>query len=373
MKVAIVHEWFDTIAGSERVVHDLLTLFPDADLFAVVDFLRVQDRHWIMHKPVTTTFIQKLPLAKKHFRKYLSLMPFAISQLDLRGYDLIISSHHAVAKGVITGPDQIHISYVHSPMRYAWDMQSEYLEQTKLNSGIKGWVARRMLHKLRMWDVMCSHQVDYFLANSAFIAKRIKKVYRRDATVLHPGADLSRFAIQAEKQDYYLAASRIVPYKKMDLIVRAFGHMPDKKLIVIGGGEGLAELQKIATPNVQVLGAVAHAILVEHMQNAKALIFAAQEDFGFVPVEAQACGTPVIAYGKGGALETVIGLGLPNPTGLFFDEQTASAIIAAVKQFESQQGEFTPSNCVHNAMRFSGEVFKAAFQRFVDQVTEKVL
>lgn len=366
MKIAIVHEWFDTYAGSEKVLEQILSIYPDADLYAVVDFLPNEKRDFIQMKPVTTTFIQHLPKAKKAFRKYLPLMPLAVEQLDVRNYDIVISNTHCVAKGVITGPDQLHISYTHSPMRYAWDLQKQYLQETNLDHGVKGWLAKLILHYLRIWDIRSSNNVDYFICNSHYIAKRIQKCYRRNATVIYPPVAVDDFSLNEQKEDFYLTASRMVPYKKMDLIVEAFSKMPDKKLIVIGDGPDFSKIKVKAGKNVTLMGYQPFEILKEYMQKAKAFVFAAEEDFGIVPVEAQACGTPVIAYGKGGSLETVRGLGEEEPTGIFFQEQTADSLIDAVKLFEEREALLIPQNCRKHAEKFSEKRFREEFKNFVE-------
>lgn len=366
MKIAIVCDWLITYAGAERFLEELLVCFPEADIFAVVDFLAPENRHFLQNKPVKTTFIQKLPFANKHYRAYLNLMPLAIEQLDLSAYDLIISSSHAVAKGVITGPDQTHISYVHSPMRYAWDLQHQYLKESGLNKGIKGYLAQCLLHKMRIWDQRTAHGVDHFIANSNYIARRIWKTYRREAEVIHPPVKTHLFKPAGKKENFYLTASRMVPYKKMDLIVASFAQMPDKKLIVIGDGPEMSKVKAQAASNIEILGYQSTEVMLDYMQRANAFVFAAEEDFGIVPVEAQACGTPVIAYGKGGALETVRGLETAQPTGLFFAQQQAVDICAAVKEFETAQEQFTIENCVANAAQFSPEVFRQKIKKFVE-------
>lgn len=367
MKIAIICDWLVTVGGAEKLLGQVLQCFPDADLFAVIDFVDPDKRDFLLNKAVKTTFIQKLPFAKKHYRNYLPLMPLAIEQLDVSNYDLIISSSHAVAKGVITGPDQVHISYVHSPMRYAWDLQHQYLKETGLDKKIHGYLVRYLLHKLRLWDLRSAQGVDHFIANSHFIAQRIRKIYRREAEVISPPIDVSQFTPYAQKEDFYLTASRLVPYKKIDLIVESFAQMPDKKLVVVGDGPDLAKVKAKARANVHILGYQPTAKLIQLMQHAKAFIFAAEEDFGLIPVEAQACGTPVIAFGKGGALETVRGLTQEKPTGLFFAEQTPAAIVDAVKRFEANQERFTVENCVENAHRFTHEKFQTAFKKFVEE------
>ena len=367
LKIAIVHEWFVTYAGSERVVEQILNLFPHADLFAVVDFLNDSQRGFIQNKPVKTTFIQKLPFAKAKFRQYLPLMTLAIEQLDLSAYDLIISSSHAVAKGVLTAPHQLHISYVHSPIRYAWDLQHQYLKESNLERGIKSWIARWILHQIRIWDTRTANGVDLFVSNSEFIARRIHKVYRRSATVIYPPVDLQNYTLCEQKQEFYLTASRLVPYKRIDLIVEAFSQMSDRSLIVIGDGEQMAKIRAKASSNIKFLGHLEPEALREYMQKARAFVFAAEEDFGITPVEAQACGTPVIAYGRGGVCESVRGLDCDRPTGVFFAEQTVVSIHAAVLEFEKNCDRILPTTCHENAMRFSTERFQAEFLEFVEQ------
>ncbi|WP_304541971.1 glycosyltransferase family 4 protein [Desulforamulus aquiferis] len=367
MKIAIVHEWLVNYAGSERVVEQILLLYPEADIFCLVDFLPDDGRQFIMNKPVQTSVIQKLPFAKRKYRSYLPLMPLAIEQFDLSAYDVIISSSHAVAKGVLTNPNQVHISYVHSPIRYAWDLQHQYLKESGLSHGLKGWLARYILHKMRMWDVRTANGVDVFIANSEFISRRIWKVYRREAEIIYPPVAVEDFRLKEEKEDFYLTASRMVPYKKMDLIVEAFKQQPDKKLIVIGDGPDFKKIKEKSADNIILMGYQPFAVLEDYMQRAKAFIFAAEEDFGITPVEAQACGTPVIAYGRGGALETVKGLENTSPTGVFFHEQTVSELLSALKLFEKNQGRITPEACRENAIRFSSERFRNQFRQLVER------
>ncbi|WP_017325502.1 glycosyltransferase family 4 protein [Synechococcus sp. PCC 7336] len=363
LKVAIVHEWLIDYSGSERVVEQLLTLFPHADLYAVVENLPVELKGFIQHKPVRTTFIQNLPWGPTKYQNYLPFMPMAIEQLDLSNYDLILSSSHAVAKGVLTGPSQCHISYVHSPMRYAWDLQHQYLRESGFDRGPKGWLARYLLHNLRQWDRHSASGVDYFAANSQFIARRIWKIYRRSARVIYPPVNANEFELyDGPREDYYLAACRMVPYKRMELIVEAFSQMPDKRLVAIGDGPGLKRVQQLATSNIEVLGYQSMECLREYMQKARAFVFAAQEDFGITVVEAQACGTPVIAYGAGGALETVKGLEAENPTGVLFGEQAIASLKAAIEQFEKTA--IRPLSCRENALRFSVEQFRSEFATY---------
>jgi glycosyltransferase involved in cell wall biosynthesis len=367
MRVALVHEWFTALAGSEKVVEQLCSLYPDADIFAIYADPEVVARtNFLKHRRLSTSFIRRLPRAARSFRAYLSLMPLAIEQFDLSNYDVVISSNHAVAKGVLTGPDQLHISYVHTPIRYAWDLQHQYLRESGLNTGIKSWIARSMLHAIRIWDYRTSAGVNHFVANSNYIARRIRKVYGRESHVIYPPVDIHEFELVKQKDDYYVAASRLVPYKKMDLIAEAFRAMPDKRLVIVGDGPDFEKVRSHAGPNIELLGYRPRDELRHLLQHAKAFVFAAEEDFGIAPVEAQACGTPVIAFGKGGARETVRTAGTALPTGLFFDEQQPASLIAAVERFESQRERFTPEACRENAMRFDAARFRMEFARFVE-------
>ncbi|WP_230976310.1 glycosyltransferase [Pseudothauera nasutitermitis] len=331
-------------------------------MFSVIDFLSDEDRKNLLGKHARTTFIQKLPRAATRYQAYLPLMPLAIEQLDLSDYDLIISSSHAVAKGVIVGPDQLHICYCYTPIRYAWDLQNQYLSETGMDKGLKGWLARYVLFKMRGWDHRTANRVDFFVAISNYIGRRIEKAYRRNSITIYPNVAVDDFPLVHEKEDFYVTASRLVPYKKVDLIVRAFSKMRDKQLVVIGEGPQFEKVQRMASPNVEVLGYQPFEVLKDYMQRAKAFVFAAEEDFGIAPVEAQACGTPVIAFAKGGALETVV----DGVTGVFFSEQTEASIMAAVDRFER---EFQPDADAirRNACIFSTEHFRSEFQAFVEQ------
>ena len=361
MRVALVHDWFTVYAGAERVVEQILRVFPQADVYALVDFLKEEERGFLQGKRAQVSFIQSLPKAQQRYRTYLPLMPLAIEQFDLRGYDLVISSSHAVAKGVITGPDQLHICYCHSPIRYAWDLQHQYLKESGLERGMKSWIARALLHYLRLWDSRTANGVDLFIANSRYIARRILKVYRRQAEVIYPPVDVEAFTLWQDKEDFYLAASRMVPYKRMDLIVEAFAQMPNKKLVVIGDGPEMPKVRAKAGPNVTLLGYQPFEVLRDYMQRAKAFVFAAEEDFGIAPVEAQACGTPVIAFGKGGAAETVVA----GETGVFFQDQNVSSLIKAIEEFEKLS--FDPLRVRKNAERFSSERFRREFAALIER------
>jgi len=368
MKVAIVHEWLVNYAGSERVVEQMLNVFPDADLFSLVDFLPENQRGFIMHKNVHTSFIQKLPFARTKYRSYLPLMPKAIESLDMRGYDLVISSNHCVAKGVITSPNQKHICMIYTPVRYAWDLEEQYLQESGLDKGLKGFAARGILSYIRNWDRHTAKNVDEYISISKYIQERVKRHYNRDSVVIYPPVDVDKFTLCEGKEDFYLTASRMVPYKKMDLIVEAFTAMPNKKLVVIGEGPDFAKIKAKAGKNVTLMGYQPFEVLKDKMQKAKAFVFAAEEDFGITPVEAQACGTPVIAFGKGGALETVI----VAQTGEFFTEQTIQSLQGAVQQFEDNICKYTPKACRANAERFSVERFRKEFKEFVDSKIQEV-
>ncbi|EFH6264128.1 glycosyltransferase [Escherichia coli] len=364
--IGIVADWLVTYAGAERVIKEIIDIYPNSDLYSVVDFLSEQSRSYFHGKKASTTFIQKLPRAKKAYQKYLPLMPLAIEQLDVSSHDVIISSSHAVAKGILTGPDQLHISYVHSPIRYAWDLQHQYVRESHLDKGVKGILAKYLLHKIRQWDYRTANGVDHFIANSQFIARRIHKVYGRTADVIYPPVDVHRFLMNTSKQDYYLTASRLVPYKKIDLIVEAFSNMPDKRLVVIGNGSEMVKIKSKAKSNIEILGYQPDSVMLEHMQNAKAFVFAAEEDFGITPVEAQACGTPVVAFGKGGSLETVRPYGVDKPTGVFFDEQSVPSLVKAINFFDTVSDKIEPQDCRENAMRFSVEIFKNNLSKYVE-------
>lgn len=359
MRVAIVHDWLVAPGGAEKVLEQIIECFPDADLFSLVDFL--EDRRPLHGKPVTTSFIQRLPFARRRYDSYLPLMPLAVQQFDLADYDLIITSSHTVAKGVLVGPDQTHISYVHSPMRQAWDQQHEYLREAGLTRGPKSWLMRALLHYLRGWDSHSANGVDRLIANSQFVARRMMKTYRRDAAVIPPPVNVDEFELCTHKEEFYLTASRMVPYKRIDLIVGAFSATPHRKLIVIGDGPEMAAIRAKAGPNVTILGYQPIGVLKSYLQRARAFVFAAEEDFGIVTLEAQACGTPVIAFGKGGSLETVVPVGDAHPTGIYFGSQTVVSMLDAIDRFERQHEQITPAACRANAERFSAAVFRRAF------------
>jgi glycosyltransferase involved in cell wall biosynthesis len=348
----------------------LLAIYPQADVFSLIDFVPAEQRGFLCGKNVRTSFLQKMPLARQGYRAMLPLMPLAIEQFDLSGYDLVISSSHCVAKGVIIGPDQLHVSYVHTPARYAWDAQSEYLG-SGLGLNPMRWLAQHSLHKFRQWDVRSANGVDSFVANSQFIARRIQKTYRRPATVIYPPVDTDAFSARPDREDFYLCVSRLVPYKRVDLLVQAFAEQPKRRLVVIGDGPQLKSLRRQATPNVSLLGYQNFEVLRSHLERAKAFVFAGREDFGIGLAEAQAAGCPLVAYGRGGAAEIVRGLEHERPTGVLFDEQTPAAVVAAVRQFEQQSGQIQAAACRMNAERFSEAGFRQEFRQHVRDAWEE--
>lgn len=366
MNVGIVHEWLASYAGSEKVIEQMLEVFPAAEIYALVDFLPEKDRAWLADRKIHTSFIQRLPFARRKFRGYLPFMPLAIEQFDLTPHDVVISSNHAVAKGVITRADQLHISYVHTPIRYAWDLKDQYLREAGLTWGLRSMIVRMIMHYIRRWDVVAANRVDKFVANSHYVARRIWKTYRREAEVIYPPVDIDAYPFCEQKEDFYVTASRLVPYKKVDLIVAAFtkNGLPLK---VIGDGPDMKKIAKLAGKNVTLLGYQSQEKMTELMQRAKAFVFAADEDFGITPVEAQACGTPVIAYGRGGVTETVV----DGETGMFFAEQTPESLNAAVARFESMAATFEPELIRKHAEQFGIERFRREMWELVDREWKK--
>lgn len=362
--MAVVHDWLIANGGAERTLARILECYPQAEVFSLVDFMPKEERGFLGERAVHTSFLQRLPFARRYYRHYLPLMPLAVESFDLSAFDLVISSSFCVAKGVLTGPDQVHVSYVHSPMRYAWDLQHQYLREHGLERGMRGLLTRKLLHDLRMWDVRTANGVDHFICNSAFIGRRIWKIYRRHSQVIYPPVDTELFQpADAEREDYYLTASRLVPYKCTRLIMDAFARLPERRLVVIGEGPEFKRLKAVAAPNVQMLGYQPSSVLRDHMQRARGFVFAALEDFGIAPVEAQACGTPVIAYGRGGVTESVV----EGKSGVFFAEQTVESLLGAIQQFERRLGRFSAAEIRANALRFSAERFRQQFRAFVEE------
>lgn len=359
--VGLVHDWLPVYAGAERVLEQMIQVFPEAQLYSLIDFVPEEQRDFLQDKPVETSFIQHLPFAQQAYRYYLPFAPLAIEQFDLFDHDVVVSSSSAVAKGVLTRADQLHVSYVHSPARYAWDLYHNYLTADGIGERLRNLIARPVLHYLRLYDVCTAPRVDVFVANSQHVARRIWNTYRRRAHVVHPPVEVERFSVQADKADYYLTTSRLVSYKRVDLIVRAFNEMPDRELIVIGDGPEFETLNQLAGPNVTMLGHQPDDTVARHMENARAFVFAAEEDFGIVPVEAQACGTPVIAYGRGGATETVV----PDTTGVFFERQEVGSLKQAVRELEDVRPQLRPEEIRAHAEQFDVASFRTSFSQII--------
>lgn len=364
-KIAIIHEWFINFAGSEKVVEQILNVYPEAELLALLEFLPPEKKVNIQYKKVKTSFLQHLPFSKSKYRYYLPLMPMAVGKMQAPDADIIISSNHAVSKGLKKTKEQLHICYCHTPMRYAWDLHDDYLKSAGLNKGWKALIVKSILKYIRNWDFKSANNVDHFIANSAYVAQRIKNIYNRDATVIYPPVDVNYFTLQTQKADFYLTATRMVSYKKTDLIIDAFAELPDKTLIVIGNGPDFNKIKARAASNANIkfLGYQPAEKLKEYMQRAKAFIFAADEDFGITCIEAQACGTPVLAYKKGGNLETVV----ENTTGLFFNEQTVDSLKQCVSDFEKKRTEFIPKEIRKHAERFGEERFRTEIKNYIDK------
>jgi len=365
MKTAIIHEWLVTQAGAESVLQSIYNLYPGTIHTLFHDPDGLVDTQW-EQVDVITSFLQRYPFAQKHYRAFLPLFPMAIEQFDLRDYNLVISSSYAVAKGVLTSSDQLHICYCHSPMRYIWDLTFQYLEVSNLAKGIKSFFVRSIFHYIRMWDAMSSKRVNEFVANSHYIARRIHKCYNRTATVIYPPVDVDKFHICNKKEGYFIIVSRLVQYKRVDLAVQAFNAL-GLPLLIVGDGPALKSLKKIAKKNIHFAGYKNFDDMQEYLCKARAFVFPAEEDFGIVNVEAQAAGIPVIAYGRGGVLETVI----PNKTGLFFYKQTPESIVEAVKDFISKEDTFDPKRIRENAELFPRSRFEREFKAFVDLAWER--
>ena len=365
MKVALVQDWFVVNGGAEKVVREIISLYPQADVFSLVDFLSDSDRQEILGgKSVTTSWLQNFPFSKKHYRNYLPFFPNAIESLDLTGYYLIISSSYAVAKGIKKTSDQVHICYCHSPVRYAWDLEKEYLASMPW---LKRLIAKPVLKYIRKWDISTTERVDLFIANSKNVAGRIKRIYHRDSVVIHPPVDTENFTPELIKDDYFFTTMLIVQYKKLDLIIETFNELHYKKLIVSGDGPSLKKISKSAKGNIHFTGFVEKKSLIGLMQKAKAFILAAEEDFGITSLEAQSCCTPVIAYKKGGYLETVV----DGKTGVFFEQQTPESLTYAIQHFENIGSSFQKKDFIENVSSFRIENFRKEFKTCVAEYVER--
>lgn len=357
MRVALVHYWLVGMRGGERVLETFCDIFPNADIFTLVaDRTKLSEK--LLRHDIKTSFLQKIG-GRKHYQKMLPLMPFALESLDLTGYDLVISSEAGPAKGVITRPDAVHICYCHSPMRYIWDLYPQYMSEA-------GLLARTMLALtapgLRQWDVTTSHRVDHFITNSDYVSKRVKKFYRRDSTVIHPPVNISRFQITTGPKDYYLCAGQITPYKRIELAVEACTKL-DLPLVVIGDGAS-DRLKRMAGPNVRFLGSVSDTEMENYFAGCRALLYPGVEDFGIVPLEVMASGRPVIAFARGGALETVV----DKVTGTFFHKQTVEALMVALKDFEKDCTQFRPFEIRAHAMKFDSSRFEGELRQYLEHI-----
>lgn len=368
MKVAIIHDWLDKRGGAENVLEILLQIYPQAELFTLVNFSDAKDFAFLKNTKITTSFIQKLPLAKKHFRKYIALFPLAIESFNLKKYDLIISDSHAVAKGVKTKKGQIHLCYIHSPMRYAWDMRTEYLTLANLNHGLKGKLTNLILDYLKYWDKKTAPRVTKYFANSSFIKKRVKNCYGLKAEILYPPADTKFFKPSRiiNKQNYFFTYARHESYKRIDLIIKTFNQLPNEKLLIAGTGNETENLKKLAGPNIKFLGKIPKTQLGERLQQARAFIYAAREDFGVVMVEALAAATPVIAFGVGGAVDIV-----QKNCGVLYPEQNVLSLKNALQEFTKKEKTFKSEILLKEAAKYSEQNFKDAFKKICDSYLNK--
>jgi glycosyltransferase involved in cell wall biosynthesis len=379
-RVAIVHDWLVTRGGSELVLDEIIKVFRRAHVFTLIDHrpMSLEDDveagagRNLGGGQVTTSWMQHLPGIARHHRAWLPLMPLALRSLDVSAYDLVISNSHAVVKGVRTHSNQLHVCFCHSPMRYAWDLKEQYLREAGLDRGVKGALASAMLERMRLWDLAATPGVDAFAAPSRYIAERIERAYGRSAVVIHSPVDTEFFTPgDSAREDLYVTASRFVPYKRIDMIASAFRALPDRRLVIIGDGPDAQKVRAAAGPNVQLVGQVSREDVRSYLRRARAFVFAAEEDFGIVPLEAQACGTPVIAFGKGGVTETVRGLSASEPTGVFYGEQTAESLVDAVLRFDGLGSVITGKACRTNALRFRAELFRENFRLFVEDELQR--
>ncbi|MBM3191357.1 MAG: glycosyltransferase family 4 protein [Chlamydiae bacterium] len=366
MKTVLVHDWLYSLSGAEKVLEVMYKLFP-SKVYTLIYNKKKRHQFSIAEEDIATSFIQRLPLSASLYPYYLPLFPFAIEAFDLSKADVVLSSSSCVAKGVLTHSRQLHICYCHTPMRAAWDLYFDCLKSHNIGKGLKGIMTRLFLHKIRNWDLLHASRVDYFVANSCYVAKRIEKTYRKKATVIYPPVDCEYFyADSFSDEGFYITAGRLVPYKKVDLIVKAFSELTSKRLLILGEGPELARLKTLASKNIEFLGYVSDEELKDYFRRAKAFIYMACEDFGLLPVEAQAAGLAVIAYGQGGVVETVIS----HKTGILFPHQTVASLKEAIKTFESVESSFDRRGIQDHAKQFSKERFEQAFKIFVQEKYE---
>lgn len=359
---ALVTDWLTADGGAPRVLRSLLAARPDSRVYTLVYDRSAFSGTNLEDAAIATSFLQRLPGVRRYYRACLPLMPLAIERLDLRAHPLVISVSHAVAKGVLTRSDQLHVSYVCTPVRYAWDLSADYLEDGKWNRGVRGAAAHPLLHYLRLWDAASASRPDVMLAASQYVADRIRKTYGRRARVIYPPVDVDRFTPERQREDFYVTVSRLVPYKKVDVLAAAFTRM-DRPLVIIGDGPERARIERLAGPGVRVLGWQSDAEVARYLERCRAFVFCADEDFGIAPVEALAAGAPVIAYGRGAITETVE----PGVTGWFFDRQTADSVAEAVRAFEARRADFSVERIALAAARFG----RARFHRELDAVIDR--
>ncbi len=378
MKIAIIHDWLTGMRGGEKCLEIFCELFPDAVIFTLLHNKGSVSKR-IESMPIRTSFIQHLPKSAAKYRNYLPLFPMAVKGFDLTGFDLILSSSHCVAKGVTVPEKALHICYCYTPMRYAWVFYNEYFGKLNVLCKI---IVKQILNWLRQWDLRTNENVDFFVAISDNIKNRIKACYNRPADVIYPPVDTERLSISTKDEDFYLIVSALVPYKRLDIAIEAF-NKSGKRLVIIGTGNSEAGLKRAASSNIEFLGWLSNEDIADYYSRCKALIFPGEEDFGIVPVEAQSCGKAVIAYGKGGALETIVPLNPDNtyltgrqagqkPTGAFFYEQTSEALIGAIDIFEKNRDKFDPQVIRENGLRFNREIFKEKIRKYIEgKIDEK--
>ncbi len=365
INTAIIHEWLVTLAGAESVLKSIHSLFP-GKIYTLFHDPKELTGSFLDQASVQTSFLQKIPFSKKHHRVFLPLFPMAVEQFDLREHKVIISSSYAVAKGVLNSSDQLHICYCHSPMRYVWDLTFEYLEAAGLTKGMKSFLVRSILHYLRMWDMVSANRVNEFVTNSHYIAHRIKKCYNRRAKVIYPPVDIEKFYLSDKRENYFITVSRLVPYKRVDVLIKAFNELK-LPLVIVGDGPCRKQLEQIAGPQISFLGYIPEEELSSLLSHARAFVFGAEEDFGIVNVEAQASGLPVIAFGRGGVVETVA----EGKTGLFFKQQNPLSLIETMNDFLSREDDFDPVEIRRNAERFPRSRFEREFKEFVQEAWDR--
>lgn len=377
MKKALIHDFLSVCGGAEKCVESFTNIWDDIDVYSLVDYLSEEDRARVLKgKYAHTSFITKLPLTNKYFRYYFPLFPKAVERFDLSDYDLVLSSSHSAAKGVLTRPDQLHICYIYTPPRYLWDFYDSYRQSYGIDKGIKGIAAEYFLNRMRKWDIDTADRPNHYIAISKYVAERVHRIYGRQADIIYPPVDTDRFDLGTCTDSYYITSSRLVPYKRIDMIANAFT-LSGKKLVIIGDGPQMEKIRKAAGKNIEIMGRQNQETIIELTKKAKAFIFAAEEDFGIAPLEAQACGVPVIAYGRGGALETINGYFVGTrphngATGIFFREQTVNSLNSAVACFEGHIDLFDKRTIRENSLRFGRQRFENEIQSYIENKLDEL-